>query len=125
MFGNAQVYGKAQVLSQLPFGLLTDLDRDNVTDGQLHNVKSQLPFGLLTDLDSYYSDFDRCSMTCDESQLPFGLLTDLDEIGFALASVHPGRVSIAFRLTDGFGLGFNYFGSKGPTVTSLNCISAY
>ena len=59
-----------------------------------------MPFGLLTDLDATYFDaFDRPSMT---SQLPFGLLTDLDalKLGFNFGL---GGVSIAFRLTDGFG----------------------
>ena len=59
------------------------------------------------------------------SQLPFGLLTDLDEVIENLNDLQIDEaVSIAFRLTDGFGrpLPSTHFESFDRC---LNCLSAY
>ena len=63
--------------------------------------ESQLPFGLLTDLDALKQGF--TIIRREGSQLPFGLLTDLDGMGGNAREEPVQRVSIAFRLTDGFG----------------------
>ena len=92
----------ACMASQLPFGLLTDLDTRVPALQERMGKGSQLPFGLLTDLDPSEEHFNGISSNL--SQLPFGLLTDLDTKNSSWRFTDfQKHVSIAFRLTDGFG----------------------
>ena len=106
------------MLSQSPFGLLTDWDEVELDIALFFRVS--IAFRLADGLGPLIWTVK--IRTCAGSQSPFGLLTDWEPLSELRVRTGPDGVSIAFRLADGLGL--LIVTMKSPTLWHLNRLSA-